>query len=109
MLNIQDRDSVEDQTQEAHRQAYNAAFDELGLNWQWDPATYAGLPASGRERVRAYLQQEQAHLLRAYEADFLVDAIENAKERCYRVMLASRARPGRYSASSAASRTRPWA
>ncbi len=100
---------IETPTEEAHRQAYNAAFDELGLNWQWDPATYARLPGSDRERVRAYLQQEQPHLLRAYEPDFLADAIENAKERCYRVMTASRAEPLRYSGSSAGSRTRPWA
>jgi len=67
---------------EAHRAAYNAAFEELGLNWNWDADTYARLPGAGPQGVRAYLEREQAHLLRAYEADFLVNAIEAAKSRC---------------------------
>jgi hypothetical protein len=68
---------------DAQRQAYNAAFDELGLSWQWDPDTYARLPAEGRERLRTYLQTEQQHLLRAYDADFLVEAIEAVKARTH--------------------------
>jgi len=56
---------------------YTAAFEELGLSWQWDPATHG----AGRDGLRAYLQMEQAHLLRAYEADFLVDAVESTRAR----------------------------
>ena len=67
---------------DAERHAYNAAFDELGLAWHWDVATYARLQGRGRERVRMYLEAEHAHLLRAYEADFLVEAVETAKARC---------------------------
>jgi hypothetical protein len=83
---------LDDQETETHRQAYNAAFDELGLNWHWDPVTYACLPAPGREGLRRYLEQEHAHLLRAYEAEFLVNAIETAKARCYQVMTSNRNR-----------------
>jgi hypothetical protein len=57
--------------------AYHAAFDELGLSWQWDPATYG----SGRAGLRAYLEQEQPHLLRAYDAEFLVEAVETTRAR----------------------------
>ena len=66
------------------RHAYNAAFEELGLTWHWDAKTYERLQAAtrGRESVRAYRETEQSHLLRAYEADFLVNAIETAKARC---------------------------
>jgi hypothetical protein len=74
---------------EAHRDAYNAAFEELGLNWHWDAATFARLPAHGREGVRQYLQNEHPHLLRAYGADFLADAIEAAKARYYAAMARS--------------------
>jgi hypothetical protein len=88
-----DNDILDDRSVEAHRQAYNAAFEELGLNWHWDPVTFACLPAPGRDGLRAYLHNEQAHLLRAYEADFLVNAIETAKARCHRVMLSSRTGP----------------
>lgn len=73
---------------EAHREAYNAAFEELGLNWHWDEATFARLRAHGRDAVRQYLQSEHPHLLRAYDADFLADAIEAAKARYYSTMAA---------------------
>jgi len=67
---------------EAHRNAYNAAFEELTLNWRWDATTYARLQVHGRGLVRIYLEAEQSHLLRAYDADFLVNAIEAVKARC---------------------------
>ena len=59
--------------------AYNAAFHELGLRWHWDSATYEALlslAGDGPARVRHYLQTQQPHLLRAYDADFLVALIE---------------------------------
>jgi hypothetical protein len=55
---------------------YDAAF-ELDLSQQWDPSTYG----SGREGLRAYLENEHPHLLRAYDADFLVNAIEATRAR----------------------------
>jgi hypothetical protein len=66
---------------QAQRQAYNLAFEELGLNWSWDPDTFACLPDGAGERVRFYLEREQPHLLRAYDADFLVNAVECARQR----------------------------
>lgn len=73
------------------RHAYNAAFEELGLSWHWDAATYARLQAGSRDAVRTYLETEQSHLLRAYEADFLVEAIEAARARCHASMASNRA------------------
>ncbi len=69
---------------EIDRGAFNAAFYELGLRWFWDDATYDKLSATAceRQRVRGYLEGEQAHMLRAYDADFLTDAILKAKQRC---------------------------
>lgn len=77
----QDNDLLDDRQAEAQRQAYNAAFEELGLNWHWDPVTYACLPAGARG-VRAYIEQQHPHLLRAYDADFLVNAVETTRQRC---------------------------
>jgi hypothetical protein len=59
---------------------YAAALEELGLSCERDPASYG----PGREGLRAYLQQEQSHLLRAYEADFLLDAVESTRSRLER-------------------------
>ena len=107
MLAVHDNDILNDQADETQRQAYNAAFDELGLSWHWDAVTYACLPARGREGLRSYLETEHAHLLRAYEADFLVNAIETAKERCYQVMVSNRAHAAAYGGRSPDLHSRP--
>ena len=66
---------------EIERNAYNVAFCELGLEWYWDAQTYAELRANAAEKshVHSYLEAHQPHLLRAYDADFLVNAIEAKK------------------------------
>ncbi len=86
MLNALLSQTAAGQAAEAHRHAYNAAFEELGLTWYWDAATYARLQTHGRDGVRIYLETEQSHLLRAYEAEFLVGAIETTQARCYASM-----------------------
>lgn len=63
---------------EIERNAYNLAFFALGLDWFWDVQTYASLRATPRDgcHVRDFLETKSPHLLRAYDADFLVNAIE---------------------------------
>lgn len=90
MLNTVLDNTATDRADQA-RHAYNAAFEELGLSWHWDAATYARLQAGSRDAVRTYLETEQSHLLRAYEADFLVEAIEAARARCQASMVGNRA------------------
>ena len=73
---------------EAHRNAYNAAFYELGLKWHWDAHTYQSLlPKSNeKKRIQFYLENHHPHLLSAYDADFIVEAIESTKQRCFNSM-----------------------
>lgn len=69
---------------DVERNAYNAAFHELGLRWHWDDATWGELQRhSGepRTRVQHYLQTRQPHLLKAYDAEFLAAAIESRMQR----------------------------
>ncbi|MBL8319656.1 MAG: hypothetical protein JNJ42_14680 [Burkholderiaceae bacterium] len=68
------------------RSAFNSAFYQLGLRWHWDEATYERLAVESgdRQRVRRYLEQAQAHLLRAYDADVLAQAVVDAKCRLAR-------------------------
>ena len=76
-----------DDAAELARHAFNAAFHELGLRWYWDLDTYealCGRAADAGERVRAYLGSHQAHLLSAYDADFLVEAIVSRMQRLHR-------------------------
>jgi hypothetical protein len=66
------------------RNAYNAAFHELGLDWHWDGETYVDLlhhsPLPGAQ-IRHYVQAHHPHLLKAYDADFLARAIEDCASR----------------------------
>ena len=62
---------------------YNAAFDDLGLDWRLDHADYEDLCAiEGEEnRIRAYLETHHAHLLKVYDLDFLCGLIAEARRR----------------------------
>ena len=86
MLSPRQRDCPTDA--EIERSAFNAAFFELGLRWHWDDSTYAGLASEPceRSRVRHYVQTMQPHLLTAYDADFLADAVVRAKQRCQKAL-----------------------
>ncbi len=75
---------------EDQRHAYNAAFEELSLPWHWDASTFTRVMAHGEGGLRHYLETEQPHLLRAYEASFLVNAIETARARSYAGMASFR-------------------
>lgn len=68
-------------TDEATRNAYNTTFSVMELDWHWDRETYSRLAAEGdgRRAVRAYVQEQRPHLLRAYGVDCLVDAIESTR------------------------------
>jgi hypothetical protein len=66
---------------EAVRNAYNTTFAVMELDWHWDRATWSQLRSAGdgRAALRAYVQQQRPHLLRAYGVDCLVDAIEQTR------------------------------
>ena len=63
--------------------AYNAAFDELGLDCRWDRDIVRELAAIPVERARVteYLRSHRPHLLKAYPAEFLAEAITTTKAR----------------------------
>ena len=68
-----------------HRNAYNAAFYELGLRWYWDGEIYPEVLSEADERrcLQQYMVTHHPHLLTAYDTDFLVEAIQTTKARCY--------------------------
>lgn len=47
---------------DGHRIAFNRAFADLGIDWQWDVATYGRLLAvtGGKERMAAYWREREA-------------------------------------------------
>lgn len=83
---------------EAERDAYNAAFHELGFRWHWDAGTYSQLTRSGlnaEQQLRHYLETQQSHLLKAYDTAFLVGVIQQKQQR-HRQRATAAARPGRH-------------
>ena len=67
---------------DADVEAFNAAFEELDLAWRWDRAVIAELgDGDDRARVDAFLRARCPHLLKVYEASFLVDLIVATKAR----------------------------
>ena len=54
---IFDVDGTLSETEETHRAAFNQAFDETGLDWNWDQPLYKRLldVTGGKERIRHYL------------------------------------------------------
>jgi hypothetical protein len=83
------RTELNDHAADLQRNAYNAAFYELGLGWHWDARTFEGLQPLQCEvaRVKTYMEQHQSHLLHAYDPAFLAGAIETTKSRCIELML----------------------
>jgi hypothetical protein len=66
-----------------HREVdlYNAAFEELGLEWRLEGgvyARYAGV-ADEQARIVACIEAQYPHLLKAYDRSFLHNVIREAK------------------------------
>jgi HAD superfamily hydrolase (TIGR01509 family) len=55
---IFDVDGTIAETEEAHREAFNQAFQDLRLGWRWEPALYRELlqVTGGRERLQRYVR-----------------------------------------------------
>jgi HAD superfamily hydrolase (TIGR01509 family) len=59
---IFDVDGTMADTEEAHRRAFNLAFQQMELRWHWDRALYRELlqVSGGKERIRHHWRQVQA-------------------------------------------------
>jgi len=94
---IFDLDGTLADTEETHRQAFNAAFIEFGLWWDWSPPLYGQLLAvsGGKERLRHYIgtlglpAAECARLLQT------VPALHETKTRIYTELIYRGQRPFR--------------
>jgi HAD superfamily hydrolase (TIGR01509 family) len=89
--------TLADTERDGHRPAFNRAFEEFGLDWNWDAELYGKLLAvtGGKERIRYFVE----HFLPGYQKpanfDELVASLHKAKTRHYTEMLASGAIPVR--------------
>jgi HAD superfamily hydrolase (TIGR01509 family) len=72
-------------TEEIHRQAFNAAFTEAGLDWEWDPELYHELLAvtGGKERIRYYLDTWRPDFELPPDADAFIAQLHARKTQFY--------------------------
>ncbi len=73
-----------------HRVAYNAAFAQLGLDWNWDAELYGQLLsiAGGKERMAYYLEHHRPHERHADRAA-LIAAVHERKQQIFRPLASS--------------------
>lgn len=83
--------TLADTERDGHRVAFNAAFREYGLEWDWDVELYGKLLAvtGGKERIRFYVDEFNTAYVKPADFDDLVLALHKAKTRHYTEMLAN--------------------
>jgi beta-phosphoglucomutase-like phosphatase (HAD superfamily) len=70
---------------QGHRVAFNHAFDEAGLDWHWDSATYDALlaVAGGRERITHWCRRIAPELAAGPDFEALVRRLHESKTAHY--------------------------
>lgn len=94
---IFDLDGTLADTEETHRQAFNAAFIEFALWWDWSPPLYARLLAisGGKERLRHYINTLRVPAAERERLLAIVPALHETKTRIYTELLVRGRRPFR--------------
>ncbi len=86
---IFDVDGTLADTEEAHRQAFNAAFIELELWWDWGPQLYAQLlrVSGGKERIAHYIETLPVTATERARLRELVSLTHSTKTRIYKELV----------------------
>lgn len=84
-----DMDGTLADTEEIHRQAFNLAFAEFDMPWQWSPDEYHDLLATsgGRERIRKFLLTKRERPRSTAALRQLSLAVHRRKSEHYRELL----------------------
>lgn len=87
--------TLADTERDGHRVAFNRAFADAGLNWDWSPELYGELLAvtGGKERMRYYLDKFNTGFERPDNLDEFIKGLHAAKTEHYTQMLAEGAIP----------------
>jgi len=83
--------TLADTERDGHRPAFNAAFAEAGLAWQWDEALYGKLLAvtGGKERIKHYATLHDPAFLQDPESEHRIARLHAAKTRHFLALLES--------------------
>ncbi len=81
--------TLADTERDGHRPAFNLAFKEFGLDWDWDVALYGQLLAvtGGKERMKYYVENFRPDYVKPADFDAMVAALHKAKTAHYTRML----------------------
>ena len=81
--------TLADTERDGHRVAFNRAFAEAGLDWEWSEALYGKLLAvtGGKERIRHYLDTVNTAYERPTDLDGFIAGLHASKTRHYTKML----------------------
>ena len=86
---IFDMDGTLADTEEIHRQSFNAAFTEFHIDCQWNQPEYKRLlsVSGGRERIRQYLMNHDLVSDKNVNVDIIARTIHIRKSKIYRKKL----------------------
>ena len=89
--------TLADTERDGHRIAFNLAFAEAGLDWDWSEELYGQLLAvtGGKERIRFYLDKFNTGFERPAALDDFIAGLHKSKTKHYTQMLADGAIPMR--------------
>lgn len=89
--------TLADTERDGHRVAFNRAFADAGLDWDWTAALYGELLAvtGGKERIRYFLDRFYPQFERPADLDGFIADLHRAKTAHYTAMLADGAIPMR--------------
>ncbi|MCB1874007.1 MAG: HAD family hydrolase [Gammaproteobacteria bacterium] len=87
--------TLADTERNGHRLAFNAAFNDAGLDWEWSEALYGKLltVAGGKERIRFYLDQFNPGFKRPRDLDAFIAKLHRTKTDHYTALISSGAIP----------------
>ena len=87
--------TMADTERDGHRVAFNRAFAEAGLDWEWDVSLYGDLlaVAGGKERIRFYLNNYRSDFTAPANFDQFIADLHAAKTKHYQQLVEAGAIP----------------
>jgi HAD superfamily hydrolase (TIGR01509 family) len=81
--------TLADTERDGHRCAFNAAFADVGLDWDWTVACYGRLLSvtGGKERIHAYLRSERPDFAPPQPLDAFVKELHRRKTEHYLALM----------------------
>lgn len=82
--------TLADTERDGHRPAFNMAFNDAGLDWNWDEALYGELLAvtGGKERIKYYLEKFNTEFQKPENLEDFVKGLHASKTEFYKQLMA---------------------